>query len=151
MADALLPLRLAAPALLLMLATVCLACQPTPPTVDPAYPPSPLSPCPGTPNCVRSSRAFDAGASALFQQARDALTSMHPASVEVPSDSTHRLKAVFRVFFFKDDFDLAVLPHADGAVLYLRSASRVGQGDLGVNARRVKRFWKALQRQQQRP
>lgn len=85
---------------------------------------------------------------ALFRQAESALFSMHPASVEALPDTSFRLHAVFRVFLFEDDVDLAVVPHADGAVLYLRSASRVGQGDLGVNGRRVHRFWKALEQQQ---
>jgi uncharacterized protein (DUF1499 family) len=71
---------------------------------------------------------------------------MHPASIEAPSGSSLRLRAVFRVFVFEDDFDLVVVPHDTGAVLYLRSSSRVGQGDLGVNGRRVHRFWKTLEK-----
>ena len=35
---------------------------------------------------------------------------------------------------------IRVRPHAGGSRIDLRSVSRVGQGDLGANARRIARF-----------
>jgi len=43
-------------------------------------------------------------------------------------------------FGFVDDVVIRVRPHADGSRIDLRSVSRVGQGDLGANARRIARF-----------
>jgi uncharacterized protein (DUF1499 family) len=38
-----------------------------------------------------------------------------------------------------------VRPAAGGSVIDLRSVSRVGEGDLGANARRIRRFVEAYQ------
>ncbi len=45
-------------------------------------------------------------------------------------------------FGFKDDIVIRVEPAASGSVIDLRSASRVGRGDLGANAARIQRFVK---------
>ncbi len=52
------------------------------------------------------------------------------------------LEAVATTFWFgfKDDIVIRVEPGAGGSVIDLRSASRVGRGDLGANAKRIKRF-----------
>jgi uncharacterized protein (DUF1499 family) len=43
-------------------------------------------------------------------------------------------------FGFKDDIVIRVEPGTSGSVIDLRSTSRVGRGDLGANARRIKQF-----------
>jgi hypothetical protein len=43
-------------------------------------------------------------------------------------------------FGFVDDVVIRVRPHAGGSRIDLRSVSRVGQGDLGANAKRILRF-----------
>ena len=43
-------------------------------------------------------------------------------------------------FGFVDDIAIRVRPHDGGSRVDLRSVSRVGQGDLGANARRIARF-----------
>ncbi|MCY4344125.1 MAG: DUF1499 domain-containing protein, partial [Gammaproteobacteria bacterium] len=40
-------------------------------------------------------------------------------------------------FGFKDDVAIRVQPHAEGALVDVRSVSRVGIGDLGANADRI--------------
>ena len=47
-----------------------------------------------------------------------------------------------RLFRFKDDVVLRVRPteNGDGSIVDMRSISRVGQSDIGVNAKRVKAF-----------
>lgn len=48
------------------------------------------------------------------------------------------------LFGFKDDVLILVEPHRDGAVVQMRSASRIGRSDLGQNARRLRSYLEAL-------
>ena len=111
-------------------------------------PDNPLPPCPESPNCERTSAHFeDVAADTLFAAAQSALDTLGPTEMTVEPDPM-RAHAVYRVaLIFDDDVDLAVEPYADGSVLHIRSASRVGQSDLGVNQRRVERFFEALEEQ----
>jgi uncharacterized protein (DUF1499 family) len=43
-------------------------------------------------------------------------------------------------FGFKDDLVVRLQPHTEGSAIDLRSVSRVGQSDLGANARRIEKF-----------
>ena len=53
--------------------------------------------------------------------------------------------ATSRLFHFQDDIVLRVRPGADGGSLVdMRSKSRVGQGDMGANAARIRQFMVAL-------
>lgn len=45
-----------------------------------------------------------------------------------------------RLFRFADDFVIRVRPDGGGSVVDMRSASRLGKGDLGANAERIGRF-----------
>ncbi len=58
----------------------------------------------------------------------------------VPAEG--RIEATERSFWFgfTDDIVIRVRSHPDGAQANIRSASRVGESDLGVNARRIKAF-----------
>lgn len=44
------------------------------------------------------------------------------------------------IFRFRDDFVVRVRPSGDGAAIDMRSRSRDGKGDLGVNAKRIRSF-----------
>ncbi len=48
------------------------------------------------------------------------------------------------LFGFKDDIVIRVTPNASGSRLDMRSLSRVGRSDLGVNANRIRAFMKQL-------
>jgi uncharacterized protein (DUF1499 family) len=115
-----------------------------PPAMASALPANPLPPCPDSPNCVRTTRRYDVTTEALFDRAETALREIGASSVEAQGED-QRLHAVFRVILFKDDVLVAVEPQETGSALHIRSASRVGYSDLGVNARRVKRFFEALE------
>jgi uncharacterized protein (DUF1499 family) len=52
-----------------------------------------------------------------------------------------------RIMAFKDDIVIRVRGNAEGAYLDLRSVSRVGQGDLGANAKRIRTFSEAFDRE----
>ena len=132
-------------------ALLCLSlasCSPeTPPAAVMAssLPENPLPPCPASPNCVRQTRAFALPADTLFDRARQALEAIGPSTLEASPDTRH-IEAVFTVVFFKDDVALRIEPYQDGTVLHIRSASRVGYSDLGVNRRRVARFFRRLEK-----
>ena len=49
-----------------------------------------------------------------------------------------------RLFRFRDDFVVRVRPSNGGSRIDMRSASREGQGDFGVNAARIERFLEAV-------
>ena len=108
--------------------------------MDPSLPANPLPACPSSPNCVRETRAFALDPDSLFEQARAALDAIGAAQVKADA-AARRLDAVFRVFVVKDDVAVIAAPHETGSVLHIRSASRVGYSDLGVNQRRVNRFF----------
>lgn len=114
-----------------------------------SLPENPLPPCPNTPNCERTARAYDVPPDLLFAAAQRALEVLGPVTLRLP-DPPHgrRAEAVYRVaLVFKDDVDVAVKAQDDGgSVLYVRSASRVGSNDLGVNRRRVRDFLEAVER-----
>jgi uncharacterized protein (DUF1499 family) len=108
---------------------------------------SPFSPCPDSPNCVIHTVGFDHPADQLFDAVQIALEKMNPHKIHADSQSL-QIDAVFRiaVFGFKDDVEMFV-ESADNqkSILHIKSASRVGYSDLGVNRRRVKRIIKKIQ------
>ena len=50
-----------------------------------------------------------------------------------------------RIMGFKDDIVIRVRGNANGALLDLRSVSRVGEGDIGANAKRIQAFYQAFE------
>ncbi|MBI1816321.1 MAG: DUF1499 domain-containing protein [Deltaproteobacteria bacterium] len=48
------------------------------------------------------------------------------------------------LFRFQDDFAIEVRPHSNGSQVAMRSKSRDGKGDLGVNAKRIETFFAKL-------
>lgn len=110
---------------------------------SPGAPANPLPACPKTPNCVLATRLFEMTPDALFERVRQALQRMGATQVEA-DPQVRRVDAVFQVFVFKDDVVVAVVPQSSGSALHIRSASRVGSYDWGVNRRRVDRFFETL-------
>ena len=62
----------------------------------------------------------------------------------VPSEGRIEATDTSLLFGFKDDIVIRVVALGAGSRVDLRSASRVGRGDFGVNARRVRKFLRAL-------
>jgi len=103
-----------------------------------------FEPCPASPNCVSSYATDDLHAIEPLPIPRgpdpiDLLTSIvesFPRTKILSADDSY-LHATFtsRVFRFVDDVEFRV-DHEAG-VVHVRSASRVGYGDMGVNRRRV--------------
>lgn len=105
-----------------------------------------LTPCPGTPNCV-STQASPSDEThyvppIAYEGSREEAMAKLTEWIEQREDATvverrdDYLRGVFtsRVFGFRDDLEV-YFPESE-KVAHLRSASRVGQGDLGVNRKR---------------
>lgn len=102
-----------------------------------------LPPCPDSPNCVRLAVEVPSDSITTLQTVKIALQELDAYSVSHDS-SSNRIDAVFRipVFGWKDDV-IAIVEQGElenRSVLYLRSASRIGYYDLGVNKRRVRKI-----------
>ncbi|MCH2169641.1 DUF1499 domain-containing protein [Myxococcota bacterium] len=104
-----------------------------------------LAPCPDTPNCV-SSEASDVqhavaplvirgNPEVAWQVTREVVGALPRVIVVAEGQGWLRAECRSALFRFVDDLDLRV--YADRGVIEVRSASRVGYGDLGVNRRRV--------------
>ncbi len=109
---------------------------------------NPLPECPDSPNCAVAILTFASDSATVLNAADAVLRDMNAHSIEWNTEST-QLNAVFKipVFGFLDDFDLAVRTSGSETLLFIRSASREGYYDLGVNNRRVKKFTKHLKKQ----
>lgn len=118
-------------------------------------PEGPIAPCrdaDGSRRCYRDRRAFAAPPERVFAAAARALPALRGLSVgtpaEVASDPDARtLTATYRVAFYHDRVRVAVEPDgAGGAVLWARSRSRTWGQDFGVNRRRVRTLFAAVER-----
>jgi uncharacterized protein (DUF1499 family) len=106
---------------------------------------NPLPNCPDSPNCERVSTSYEVPADTLYAATTKALDALGPVDLQRQPDSM-RASAVYRVaWVFKDDVDVAVDTSDIGSRLHVRSASRVGESDLGVNARRVNRLLRRIE------
>ena len=70
---------------------------------------------------------------------------------EVRDPGAIQAVATTPVFRFKDDVTITIDHHMTGAVVNVRSRSRIGKGDLGTNARRIRSFQAALAKRLERP
>lgn len=104
-----------------------------------------LKPCGRRPNCVSSLSdnpkrrvdplAFNGPPSVALRRLIELLNSMPRVTIVQRDENYLRAEFVSAVFRFVDDVEFAVDPKA--RVIHVRSASRVGYHDLGVNRRRV--------------
>lgn len=93
-----------------------------------------LSPCAAPAHCARLDWALSDPAAALSTLVPVLETSEGVRIVEREGGYLHAT-ATSRLFGFVDDLELQALPSA--GVLQARSSSRLGDSDLGVNARRL--------------
>jgi len=104
---------------------------------------NPTKPCPDSPNCVRLSMDYDLDLNELKTCVEITLKMM--GAKDLVSDyEKNFFSGVFQVFIFKDDMTVYCEDYNSHSLLHLKSASRVGYGDLGVNKRRVKKFLQKL-------
>ncbi|MEW4568356.1 DUF1499 domain-containing protein [Tautonia sp. JC769] len=113
-----------------------------------------LASCPDSPNCV-SSQSEDAehrveplplrgSASEALGRLRSVLETMPRTRIVDEQEYYLHVVATSLVFGFVDDVEFLV--GEDEQVIHVRSASRVGHSDLGVNRDRVERIREAYER-----
>jgi len=90
-------------------------------------------------------RLFAQPPGALFPVALEAARGMGWEVVAaVPAEGRIEATATTLWFGFKDDVVVRIMAHEEGSRLDVRSVSRVGRGDLGANARRIRAYLDAL-------
>ena len=104
-----------------------------------------LAPCPDRPNCVSSEATDDAhrvaaldftgDPAAALRRLDQVIAGQDGASIVTRRDGYLHAEFQTRLMGFVDDFEARVDPAA--GVIQVRSASRLGYGDLGVNRGRV--------------
>ena len=107
-----------------------------------------LSPCPGSPNCVSTEATresqrvptvpFTDAPTAALARAKAALLAEPRTKITIERDGRLHAECTSFLFRFVDDVDIVVDPVAH--VYRFRSASRVGESDLGVNRKRIARL-----------
>lgn len=113
-----------------------------------------LAPCPGTPNCVHTGLRDPEGTEPIFlrgdvevdemmSRIASIVAAMPRTRIVSERDGYLHAEATSMIFRFVDDLELLL---AGDGELVVRSASRVGRSDLGVNARRVERLRAELAR-----
>lgn len=86
-------------------------------------------------------RVFDAALHSVSRMPRWTLVSSRPEQGEI------RMEATTRLFRFVDDVVVRCAEQNGVTVVNVRSASRVGRGDFGQNARNIRAFFNALDSQ----
>jgi len=104
-----------------------------------------LSPCPSTPNCVSSQSqdavhqiepfTYDSSPQEAMANLKTALQSFRRAKVIAQTENYLSAEFTIPVVGFVDDVEF--LLDKDAKVIHVRSASRLGESDLGVNRKRI--------------
>jgi len=114
-----------------------------------------LAPCPSSPNCVSSDAsdtahsiapfALAAPATQAWEAARAAAANLPRTRIVTETDSYLHAECRSALLGFVDDLELHL--RADQGTVAVRSASRLGYSDMGVNRRRVETLRSELVRQ----
>ncbi len=108
-----------------------------------------LTKCPDKPNCISTEfeadashflepiRYFEAGAAEVLQQLKENIQEM---GGEIKIEKENYLAATFTSSIFKFVDDIEIRLDVDQKLIHLRSASRVGYSDRGVNRERIERL-----------
>lgn len=113
-----------------------------------------LAPCPGKPNCVSSDAenparrihplVLDAPPAAAWQAASAAVATLPRTRILTHTDDYLHAECRSRLFRFVDDLELQ-LRTGEGQIA-VRSSSRLGYYDFGVNRRRVEKLRSQMRR-----
>ena len=109
-----------------------------------------LSPCPSTPNCISSTDnrkghsidAIEGDAAAIFNELKKVIGENGAASIITAKDNY--LHAEFRSYWLQYIDDLEILALPEESKVHIRSASRLGREDFGVNRKRIEALLETL-------
>jgi uncharacterized protein (DUF1499 family) len=111
-----------------------------------------LAPCPDTPNCVCSQDSdathaieplrFEGGAEEAWDKVCEMIKTWPRTKIISTTEDYLRVECTSLVFRYIDD--LECLLDREAKVIHVRSSSRVGRSDLGVNRKRVEMLRQAL-------
>lgn len=111
-----------------------------------------LRPCPETPNCVSNTATDDehsiealvltAPPAEAWAAVREALSEMPRMEIITDDGAYIHAEQTSRLMRYVDDLELAL--DAEDGIIAVRSASRLGKSDLGVNRERVEALRSAL-------
>jgi len=138
-------------ALLLIASFATVACSGTRP-IDLGPSDQGLKPCPSSPNCVSSFAADPEHFVSPFvlvvppEQAwkavQEVVTELPRTTIVVERPNYLHAECKSRIFRFVDDLEIEL--NASEGLIYVRSASRLGESDMGVNRERVNGIRDAL-------
>ncbi len=104
-----------------------------------------LAPCPGTPNCVNSQSqdglhkidplTYNSTPQQAIANLKTAIQSMERTQIITESDNYLYAEFTSKLMGFVDDVEFFINKSAN--IIHVRSASRLGQSDLGVNRKRI--------------
>jgi uncharacterized protein (DUF1499 family) len=107
-----------------------------------------LSPCPGTPNCVCSQSedprwSIDPLPPVAIAEIKKAIESMERTKIIEETENYLYAEFTSKLMGFVDDVEFYFDPITN--VVQVRSASRLGKSDLGVNRQRIEEIRAKLQ------
>ncbi|PCI29605.1 MAG: hypothetical protein COB67_03780 [SAR324 cluster bacterium] len=98
-----------------------------------------LADCPDKPNCVSSYSTDEehqiAPLEASLQEIKKSLSQQERVKIIIEKDNYLYAEFTSRVMRFVDDVEFFAIPEMQ--VIHVRSASRIGKSDLGVNRKRI--------------
>jgi uncharacterized protein (DUF1499 family) len=104
-----------------------------------------LAPCPGTPNCVNSYSqntqdkieplTYNSTPTQAIADLKTVIESMERTQIITESENYLYAEFKSKLMGFVDDVEFLIEPNTQ--VIHVRSASRLGQSDLGVNRQRI--------------
>lgn len=102
---------------------------------------NPLPPCPPSPNCTITSVLYNQSPEGLYETILSVLNKSGAEKIN-PNSQELQIDVVFRIpiFGFKDDVVIKIDSYHSNSVLFIKSSSRTGESDLGVNRRRVSKL-----------
>lgn len=111
-----------------------------------------LTPCPESPNCVSSDASDElhrvepyrlkAAPEQAWRGLRDVVEAQERITVITADDTYVHVEVRSAIFRFVDDAEFHL--RAQDGIIAVRSAARVGHGDMGVNRQRVETIREAL-------
>lgn len=120
---------------------------------DPGIRDGTLAPCPDSPNCVSSFATesmhfippitFDGQPKVAMQTVVDIVSGMDGVRIVAKDDDYVHCEFSTPLFGFVDDLEL--LLDCDESVIHVRSASRVGHSDFGVNRKRMDEIFRKFE------